>query len=249
MTLPSSINTIFFDADDTLYSIRGSIGERYAPHFNKYGYEISPEKLNTVVWDCWKGITGTYENKENDYICNHDRDMRVWKEFVSLVTASFSEINPSTELFESIYEDFATANSRTLEPGIVDLLSFLTSKGFTLGVFTNNDKRIHRLLPDLGIAKYFKQIYCASDVGYKKPSPKGFEFIAHSLDEDPSKMLYVGDAFEIDVVGAQSAGWHAAHYCPKNRPKGSTSPKTEDISRENLSYITISDFLDFKASI
>ena len=75
-SLDKKIDTIFFDADDTLYTIRGTIGERYAPYFHKHGFSIAAEELNTIVWDCWssRSITGRYENSCLLYTSPSPRD-------------------------------------------------------------------------------------------------------------------------------------------------------------------------------
>jgi len=50
----------------------------------------------------------------------------------------------------------------------------------------------------------------SDEVGWRKPNPVIFETALRRLDLDAGDALFVGDRADIDVVGAQGAGMHAA---------------------------------------
>jgi hypothetical protein len=48
----------------------------------------------------------------------------------------------------------------------------------------------------------------------EKPQPEIFQKACEMLRKDPAECVYVGDAFEVDVVGAKAAGMQACWYNP-----------------------------------
>jgi putative hydrolase of the HAD superfamily len=204
----SRIQAVFFDADDTLFEVRGSIGEHYAKQLKKHGHDITAEEIDRIIPQAWRRMTSTYDNREEGYVTDHSRDERVWNEFLQNVMHDVGISDPSQELFADIYDEFGKARSRQLLPHVEQVLETL-SRSVTLGVLTNNDKRIHQLIPDLGIANHFQFIFCASDIGYKKPSREVFSRIKEHIQLEPHQILYIGDCPKNDIHGALSADWNA----------------------------------------
>ncbi|NBW41113.1 HAD family hydrolase [bacterium] len=204
----SAIKAIFFDADDTLFEVRGSIGEHYASHLSNHGHNITAAEIDSVIFQAWQRMSSSYDNREEGYVTDHARDDHVWQEFLSNVMHDVGVRTPSDELLADIYGAFAKASSRQLLPYAEQLLEAL-SPHVALGILTNNDRRIHQLIPELGLAKYFQHIFCASDIGYKKPSHKVFMGITEQLGITTREILYIGDCPKNDVAGAVNADWNA----------------------------------------
>ncbi|MCI5064628.1 HAD-IA family hydrolase [bacterium] len=208
----SRIRTVFFDADDTLYTVNGSVGELYAKHLRAHGYDVSADEINIAFPRAWAALSGSYENHEDAHRTSHERDEQVWFEYISLVMKELSLPRLPEEIFHAIYEQFGKAESRALQPFVQDMLPLLRQHGVTLGVLTNNDKRIHTLIPELGLRDHFSHIFCASDIGYKKPSRKVFEGIQQHVGARPEELLYIGDCPKNDVQGGLDAGWSVIWY-------------------------------------
>jgi putative hydrolase of the HAD superfamily len=209
---PQSIRAVFFDADDTLFEIRGSVGARYALHLKAHGFPITAEQLDEHVPESWKEIVSLYENEDGNYRAYHDRDREIWQLFAqTLFSKVYTEELPP-QLFEDIYNEFGHANSRQLIPHIVPLLETLSRHELILGVFTNNDKRIHQLIPALGLKSHFHHVFCASDIGYRKPSRHAFDGISERIGIPSHELLYIGDCPKNDVEGALNAGWNVIWF-------------------------------------
>lgn len=207
-----SVRAVFLDADDTLYRVRGSVGEHYAPHLQKHGISAAPEEIDAVLHKSWHSLEQSYENWENDHITDHQRDREVWRGFVERVVSHFSPNRPSDQLFEAIYQAFAEAESRELSPRVTEFLDWARSQNFSTGILTNNDQRIHNLVQSLQLDRHFDHVFCASDIGYKKPSTRLFHGVAERTGYSPEELLYIGDSFELDYLGAEKAGWQSIHY-------------------------------------
>ena len=63
----------------------------------------------------------------------------------------------------------------------------------------------------------FDAIVDSSVLGIRKPDAKIFEFALKELKTTAAESLFVGDSYEIDVLGAENAGLAAILYDPLKR--------------------------------
>jgi putative hydrolase of the HAD superfamily len=66
----------------------------------------------------------------------------------------------------------------------------------------------------LGLRGKWDAILCSEATGRLKPDPLPFIKLAEALGLPPEKILYVGNSFSYDVIGAQKAGMKAAWIKP-----------------------------------
>jgi HAD superfamily hydrolase (TIGR01509 family) len=71
---------------------------------------------------------------------------------------------------------------------------------------------LRRSLAALGIADRFAPIVISGEVGYVKPHPRIFEVALDALDVAPERVLFVGDNWASDMVGAHAAGMATCHH-------------------------------------
>lgn len=97
----------------------------------------------------------------------------------------------------------------TLREGIVETLTALRERGYTLGLISNtywaadlHDRHLaeHDLLDLLPLRVY------SCDSPYRKPHPAIFRAALDALGVEPQQAAYVGDRLDVDVAGAQAAG-------------------------------------------
>lgn len=88
-------------------------------------------------------------------------------------------------------------------------------------IFTGNAAR--RLLNDFGIAEYFCKLYSSADYGIRKPRKDFYQLaIDDILLDNPNirkkDILYVGNDYKTDVVGATGIGlrtvWYNVNHLP-----------------------------------
>ncbi|MEO5511310.1 MAG: HAD family hydrolase [Longimicrobiales bacterium] len=106
-----------------------------------------------------------------------------------------------------------------VEKGTAETLQQLKDDGYRIAVVSNSDGRVAEFLAHAGLAHYFEIIVDSGTEGVEKPDPRLFLIACERLGIDPAETLYVGDLYEIDVVGARAAGITAllidpADTCP-----------------------------------
>jgi putative hydrolase of the HAD superfamily len=90
--------------------------------------------------------------------------------------------------------------------GTHSALGRLRGAGLKLGVISNSDGRVESALEAAGLREYFDVVIDSALAGVEKPDPAIFRAALAALDLSPAEALYVGDLYEIDVLGARAAG-------------------------------------------
>ena len=85
-------------------------------------------------------------------------------------------------------------------------LERLRTAGLRLGVVSNSDGRVEAALAAAGLRDCFEVVIDSALFGSEKPDPAIFRAALETLGVAPDEALYVGDLYEVDVVGARAAG-------------------------------------------
>ncbi len=110
----------------------------------------------------------------------------------------------------------------------------LDQSGFKLGILS--DFPIGRKLAYLGLDRRWDCVLSSHEVGYLKPRPEPFVALAEGLDVKPEHIVYIGNSYEYDVVGAAHAGLKTAHF-------------TRKPVRESVADITFADYRELIPAI
>ena len=100
-----------------------------------------------------------------------------------------------------------------LFPYVKETLTALREKGIKLGLLS--DFPPETKIQYLGLSGYWDALLCSEVAGQLKPNPLPFQELCRSLGFPPEEILYVGNSFSYDILGAQKAGMKAAWIVPK----------------------------------
>ena len=114
-------------------------------------------------------------------------------------------------------------------PGTGEALDRLRAAGLRLGVVSNSDGRVEEALRAAGISDHFDVILDSALVGVEKPDPAIFRAALSALGVAPEEALYVGDLFDVDVVGARAAGMEAVLLVPDVAAPGPECRRIESL--------------------
>ncbi len=126
-----------------------------------------------------------------------------------------------------------------LDPNAPALLTSLRRR-FRLGLLTNGPGEVQwPKIDKLSLAPWFDAITVAGDVGIYKPDPRAFAIILSQLGERPERALYIGDSYQMDVVGAKRAGLRCVwvRRPEDDEPVDSVRPDAEIDNLSRLSEI------------
>jgi putative hydrolase of the HAD superfamily len=195
---------IFFDAAGTLFHLPRGVGHHYAEVARRHGASLDPAALEQAFRAAWKKATPPPETR----VPRPDDDRGWWR---ALAREAFATSNAAAVLercFDDLWDEFARPGVWELFPETRDILDVLAGR-YRLGVVSNFDTRLLKILRDFGIADYFDHVIVSSQVGAEKPSPHIFTTALARFGITPSEALHIGDEPEADWRGAKAAGLQA----------------------------------------
>ena len=128
-----------------------------------------------------------------------------------------------------LWEAFGQPTAWHVYDDVVPTLDQLRREGARLGVVSNWDSRLTRLLQVLDLAKYFETIGVSCHEKMEKPNPKFFLRVMDRMGGRPRETLHVGDVPDLDLAGARAAGLDAVVLDRAGRLE-STSETLPDLS-------------------
>ncbi len=203
-----AISTIFFDLDNTLF------------HHTR----AEQEALRTVR----RNSPALQVHSEDDFLKTyHARNSELWQRMAD------GEIGPEAlkvERFRLTLESLQSnhANPRELSekylriyaaqafmlPYAREALDYLHPR-YRLGILSNGFVELQKKkLQNTSLAKYFQFEIYSENVGALKPSQAMFKAAEVASATAAGEVLYIGDSYEADVVGAKNAGWSVIHLNP-----------------------------------
>ena len=117
-----------------------------------------------------------------------------------------------------------------IDPRTPVALGKLQAQGARLGVVSNSDGRVQEALDAAGLGGFFGVVVDSKLAGFEKPDPRIFLPALAALDVTPADALYVGDLYEVDVVGARRAGMAAVLLDPAGLHASRDVPTAPDVA-------------------
>ena len=139
------------------------------------------------------------------------------------------------DIVEQAYDDITLNPPPAPMPHVREAIRPLKEAGYRLGVICNTGMAGGRVLREVlrghGLLQYFDVTVFSNELGVSKPHLEIFQHALSQLgEEDPCRVLHVGDMEELDVEGAIGAGLHAALYAPD--AEGDPATEAEVVVRD-----------------
>ncbi len=91
-------------------------------------------------------------------------------------------------------------------PEAAEVCRRLRDAGLRLGVVSNGSVTVVDLLSQTELLSFFEVVIASQSQGIQKPDPRIFGSALEKLGVEPQRTLYVGDLYEVDVLGSRAAG-------------------------------------------
>lgn len=196
------MKAVFFDATGTLIHLPRGVGYHYALVAERFGIALDPKNASRAFLQAWKEMPSRPATRQP----REDDDRGWWRILVSRVLALHGR-EPNEKFFETLYAHFAEPGVWELHPEVAEVLAALAGK-YRLGIISNFDGRLRKILADLGIESLFTAICISSEVGADKPDRFIFDCALDRLGIAASEALHAGDDPVHDWAGASAAGLH-----------------------------------------
>lgn len=220
--LTEKFSAVVFDLDDTLVPVMGPIAEAskildqyMETKFVKTRAALGENYMPTLR-DEMKKVAGS------NHLLSHD--------LTSLRKIALENLvhEDEQQFIEECMDEFVAMRSHVdphLYEDVEPCFDWLIQHGIRVGVLTNGNADL-KSGERKGISSILDStiILNAAEVGVLKPSPVAFMAICQRGNIPPEKVLYIGDSFQKDTLGARDAGMCSAYL----RREGTESAK-EDV--------------------
>lgn len=219
---------ITFDAYNTLYCSTIPVMEQYSQEGKKFGIDVPSTKLAKRFPLIFQSVKTRYPNYGKSQNLNYDEWWSI------LIRELFKPDIVSDSMVLSILTRFEGRNAYAVYPDVLKFLKFIKKEHpeIILGIISNTDPKVYKLLENLDILKYFENhIYLSYDIELSKPDVKLFDYVFDDITRKEPSLLkdmnssdfkkifcwHIGDEYKNDMLGSSSAGWKGVLIDRSNR--------------------------------
>ncbi len=200
---------IFFDAADTLFRVRGSVGGVYRELGEPYGVSAPADVIDGAFARAFGSAPPLAFPGASSLELIRNKEREWWRRIVHAVFSEVGMIRSFDLYFEEIYGAFRGLRGWELYPETLDILRRLRRDGIRMGIISNFDSRLIEVLEALNINEFFDTLTISSREGCAKPDPKIFLAALKKHECAPDRAVHVGDSLTRDIGGAIAAGMRA----------------------------------------
>jgi len=209
------VRAVFFDAVGTLLVPHPSAPEIYAAVAERH-------KLMITVEDVLKRFQLAFDDEENTdrlsgWVTDESRELHRWQQIVEFTLSGVSDPNAC---FRELFHHFSRPEAWRITADANLVLNELQNRGLTLGIGSNFDARLWRIVHGFpALTPVREHIVISAAVGFRKPAPRFFQHVVRIAGCAPEELLFVGDDYSNDYLGARSVGLNAILvHSPINTP-------------------------------
>lgn len=162
-------------------------------------FQVSPQGFE--VYDAW------WIALTRDWLAQIGAESRLDAVVENANLAIYGSKNPAEPLL--IGEQNACPGIFVAYPGVRPLIEDLRARGLKIGLLSNWDISLHRIVKMHGWEDLFDTVIASHEFGHEKPDSRIFLHACALLGTAPEETLHIGDNPLDDVQGARSAGLHA----------------------------------------
>lgn len=200
---------VFFDAGGTLIDPQPTFTELLATTLTEEGHPVAPERVVEglpVVADVFMQAARDREL----WTTSDERSRRFWGRFYGLLLRGLAIPEGQIgHLAERLYAVFTDPSNYHLIPDAPAVLERLRDAGAVLGLVSNFEAWLERLLEHLDISRYFPVRVISGVEGVEKPDPAIFWIALDRAGVSAAESVYVGDNPLFDALPAEEAGMAA----------------------------------------
>jgi putative hydrolase of the HAD superfamily len=176
-----------------------------------FGYEYPAAEVEAAIQQVWGSYYRSAETvtfpatEEYDNQVQFDQGQR----FLSRLGLNVDEGTLRTYVAH-VDALFSRPGAMRCYPEVLDVLGSLRDRGFRLGIVSNWSWNLRERVAQAELTGFFELVWASAYAGCNKPHPLIFRQALEQMHLSPEQVLYVGDSYEHDVVGARNAGIEVA---------------------------------------
>lgn len=207
---------IFIDLDDTIWDFTAN---------SHVSLEIMYRDLDIArIYPDYDAFSSAYYAKNSELwaLYHHgkiEKDFLIIERYAYLLrTIGYNDIdNRLAQRMNEYYLDTLALQTQ-LVPYAIELLDYLTRRGYNLYILSNGFIEVqHKKLQSAGIEDYFERMVLSDEIGINKPDRRLFDYALEVTHSQAADTLMIGDNYDADILGAMQAGWGQIYFDRNHR--------------------------------
>jgi len=199
------IKAVFFDLYHTLVRYEPPQEELEAKALKDFGIDVSPEVFRRPFVTADEFIYQEIARRPLSQRSQEEK-MTLYAQYQGIVLKE-AGIEASEKLVLGLLGKMQQLKMKlVLFDDVVPSLSGLKEKGLILGLISNVEQDMTATLNELGLPSWLDIVVTSQDSGFNKPRPEIFQKALRQAGVQPPEAIYVGDQYQVDVIGANQAG-------------------------------------------
>jgi putative hydrolase of the HAD superfamily len=207
---------LFFDLDHTLWDFDRNSELTMKQLYNEYKlWERNINDFDAFYKAYCIHNDKLWERFRNGYIKREElRWKRIW---LTLIDFKIGDTALAHEMSTAYLEILPTQT--LLLPYAKELLEHCKTKNYVMHLITNGFETTQWLkMQYSGIAQYFSEVITSEKSNCLKPNREIFDYALKATGAEVGHSIMIGDALDIDILGASNAGWDQVYYNPAKTP-------------------------------
>ncbi len=199
------IQAVFFDLYNTLITYRPAREDVHAQALEEFGKKVDRQK---IAHGLKAGDEFFYKENTLSRVQNRtaEEQIKIWRGYEEAVLKT-AGVKSSPELIDGILSYLKNTDYKmVLFDDVLPALRQIKDNALQTGIISNIDIDIRPMCQEMGLDSLIDIIATSMETGLSKPDPDAFKYAAKKLNIKPSECVYVGDQYQIDVIGANQAG-------------------------------------------
>lgn len=205
---------LFFDLDHTLWDFDKNSELTLRQLYNEYKLWERGITDFDVFYKCYCIHNDKlWERFRNGYIKREElRWKRIW---LTLIDFKIGDTALAHEISTAYIEILPTQT--LLTPNSKELLEHCKDR-YVMHLITNGFETTQWLkMQYSGIASYFTEVITSEKSHCLKPKREIFDYALKATGAECDSSIMIGDALDIDILGAYNAGWDQVYYNPHKK--------------------------------
>ncbi|HNB82324.1 MAG TPA: YjjG family noncanonical pyrimidine nucleotidase [Chitinophagaceae bacterium] len=207
---------LFFDLDHTLWDFEqnsvaslqilyneAELHQKGIPSFEEFN--LIYHEINDRLWDRFR----------KGFMSREDlRWKRMWQTLVHFRVLNEGLARQMSERYLDILP-----TQRLVFPNCFQMLDYCKNKQYEMHLITNGFEQTQWMkLKNAGLDSYFNEMITSERAMSMKPQKEIFEYALRETGASASSSLMIGDALDIDILGASTIGMHQVYFNPHEKP-------------------------------
>ena len=199
------IKAVFFDLYHTLVTYDPPQEELEATALKELGVDVQPAALRGPIIAADEFIYNEIARRPLSHRSREEK-LALYMQYQETVLREAAVPYDAKLVMDLLGKMQQTQMNLVLFDDVAPTLTELKKRGLIMGLISNIEQDIDETLNRLGLPSWLVIVVTSQDAGANKPQPEIFLEALKRAGVRPAEALYIGDQYQVDVVGASGTG-------------------------------------------